>query len=138
MLIRTTKSTSIARTALKGLALLVLLSSGNACLVLPAAADTFKLGVQEAEAFKQAEIVSAPEPVISSELKEECLKTCCVARFAIEPTGKFKVNLIASSGSAEVDEITMSCLRGWKFKPAQRGSEPVASTRKIRVEFTVD
>ena len=104
----------------------------------PVQADTFKLGVQEAAAYKQAEIVSSPEPVISSELKEECLKTYCEARFSIDPKGKFAVNLVTSSGSTEVDDITVSCLRCWKFRPAMRGAEPVASTRKIRVEFVVE
>jgi TonB family protein len=101
-------------------------------------ADTFKLGTQEAETFKQAEILSSPEPVISSELKEECLKTFCVARFNIDAKGRITVQLITSSGSPEVDEITVSTLRGWKFRPALRGTEPVPSTRKIRVEFVVD
>jgi TonB family protein len=101
-------------------------------------AETFKLGTQEAETFKQAEVLSSPEPVISSELKEECLKTFCVARFNIDAKGKITVQLITSSGSPEVDEITVSTLRGWRFRPALRGTEPVPSTRKIRVEFVVD
>ena len=104
----------------------------------PVQADTFKLGVQEAAAYRQAEIISSPEPVISSELKEECLKTYCEARFSIDSKGKFAVNLVTSSGSTEVDDITVSCLRCWKFRPAMRGAEPVASTRKIRVEFVVE
>ena len=105
---------------------------------LPTVADTFKLGAQEAESFKQAEILSSPEPIISAELKEDCLKTFCVARFSIDPKGHIKVSLVTSSGSSEVDEITISCLRCWKFRPAMRGSEPVASTRKIKVEFVVE
>jgi TonB family protein len=101
-------------------------------------ADTFKLGVQEADTYKQAEILSAPEPVISAELKEECLKTLCVARFNISDKGRINVELITSSGSAEVDDITVSTLRCWRFKPALRGTEPVPSTREIRVEFIVE
>ncbi len=101
-------------------------------------ADTFRLGAQEAENFKQAEIVSSPEPVISAELKEECLKTFCVARFNIDTRGRITVQLVTSSGCPEVDEITVSALRGWKFRPALRGTEPVPSTRKVRVEFVVE
>ncbi len=101
-------------------------------------ADTFKLGAQEAETYKQAEILSAPEPVISSELKEECLNTFCVARFNIDVKGRISVNLVTSSGSPQVDEITISTLRGWRFRPAMRGAEPVPSTRKVRVEFVVE
>jgi TonB family protein len=101
-------------------------------------ADTFKLGTQEAETFKQAEVLAAPEPVISSELKEECLKAFCVARFNIDAKGRIIVQLVTSSGSPEVDEITVSTLRNWRFRPALRGTEPVPSTRKIRVEFVVE
>jgi TonB family protein len=127
MLNRTQKSNCLA-------AAFILISA----VVSPVQADTFKLGVQEAASYKQAEIVSSPEPIISAELKEECLKTYCEARFSIDPKGKFAVSLITSSGSAEVDDITVSCLRSWKFRPARRGAEPVASTRKIRVEFVVE
>jgi hypothetical protein len=101
-------------------------------------AETFKLGAQEAETFKQAEILSSPEPVISSELKEECMCKFCVARFKIDHRAKTVVELLTSSGCPEVDDITLSTLRSWKFRPAMRGSEPVPSTRKIRVEFVVE
>jgi len=101
-------------------------------------ADTFRLGVQEAEEFKQAEIVSAPEPVITPELKEECLNAFCVARFNIDVKGRIRVELVTSSGCPEVDDITISTLRGWRFRPALRGTEPVTSTRKVRVEFLVE
>ena len=114
-------------------ALIALSAGASAC-----SADTYKLGVQEAEKFQQAEIVSAPEPVISSELKEECLKTFCEARFNIDARGRITVQLVTSSGSPEVDDITVSTLRGWRFRPALRGAEPVASTRKVRVEFLVE
>lgn len=115
----------------------LLLSSGGAVSDV-ALADTFKLGVQEAEHFQPAEIVSAPEPVISPELKEECLNAFCVARFTIDVKGHIRVELVTSSGCPEVDDITISTLRGWKFRPALRGTEPVTSTRKVRVEFVVE
>jgi hypothetical protein len=115
----------------------LLLSAGSSCMHA-AFADTFKLGAQEAEHFQPAEIVSAPEPVISSELKEECLKTFCVARFTIDVKGHIRVELVTSSGCPEVDDITISTLRGWKFRPALRGTEPVTSTRRVRVEFVVE
>jgi len=116
-----------------GLALLL-------CLALAPGsyADTFRLGVQEAEQFQPAEILSAPEPVITPQLKEECLNAFCVARFTIDVKGHVRVELVTSSGSPEVDEITVSTLRGWRFRPALRGTEPVSSTRKVRVEFVVE
>ena len=101
-------------------------------------AETFKLGAQESESFKQAEIISSPEPVISAELKESCLNTFCVARFKIDSRGRISVNLVTSSGCPEVDDITINTLRSWKFRPALRGTEPVPSTRKIRVEFVIE
>jgi len=45
---------------------------------------------------------------------------------------------LTTSGSNQVDEITLDTLRHWKFKPATVDDQPVTSTRKIRVEFEVE
>ncbi len=103
-----------------------------------ALAETFKLGAQESESLEPAEPVFAPSPVITEEMLESGIKAFCVARFEISPLGKHVVHLVTSTGSAEVDELTLSTLRTWRFRPGKRGGQPAASVRKIKVEFEVD
>lgn len=106
--------------------------------VAPAYAETFHLGTQESEQLEAAEPVYTPRPTITEEMLEAGIKAFCVARFEIGANGKSKVHLVTSTGSAEVDELTLSTLRTWRFNPGKRGGIPVASVRKIKVEFEVD
>ncbi len=102
------------------------------------AGPSFSLGVQESSNWVQAEPIVCPKPEIPSELHEQCHKSCCIARFTILEDGKHKVKLLASSGVPEVDEIALSTLKRWKFKPATMNGKAVESSRKIRVEFEVE
>lgn len=102
------------------------------------AGPSFTLGVQESSSWVQAEPIVCPKPEIPPELHEQCHKSCCTARFTILEDGKHTVKLLASSGVAEVDEIALSTLKRWKFKPATMNGKAVESSRKIRVEFEVE
>ncbi|MDQ5934991.1 MAG: periplasmic protein TonB [Cyanobacteriota bacterium erpe_2018_sw_21hr_WHONDRS-SW48-000092_B_bin.40] len=104
----------------------------------PALADTFKLGTQESNHLIPAEPIDCPQPVITEEMLEQGIKTNCTAKFAIAPTGKSTVELLSSTGSSEVDELTLVTLRTWRFRPASLSGSPVASVRKIKVEFEVE
>jgi protein TonB len=84
-----------------------------------------------------AEAVYAPEPEISPELKEQCFKSCCIAKFLIKKDGTTSVHILSTSGSPDVDDIALKALRHWKFKPATVNGEPVESSRKIQVEFEI-
>jgi TonB family protein len=104
----------------------------------PASAKTFETGAEALTEFKPAEIVSNPHPHIPAHLHDECYNSCCLARFTIASDGKAKVRLLTSSGSDEIDDITLSTLRLWKFRPAMLDGKPVGSTRRLRVEFEIN
>ncbi|CAN5156769.1 hypothetical protein BH11CYA1_BH11CYA1_07490 [soil metagenome] len=107
-------------------------------LSLAASAETFKLGTQESNHLIPAEPFDCPQPAITEEMLEQGIKTNCTAKFAIAPSGKATVELLSSTGSSEVDELTLGTLRTWRFHPASLSGSPVASVRKIKVEFEVD
>lgn len=102
------------------------------------AGPMFKIGASDSSDYNEAQILSSPEPEIPSELHEQCFKSCCIARFLIKADGKSTVKLLSSSGSTDVDDIALSTLQRWRFKPAMLNGKPVESTRKIRVEFEVE
>lgn len=102
------------------------------------AGPVLKIGTEESSYYRDAEIVHAPKPEIPAELHEQCFKSCCLAKFTIKQNGASSVKLLSSTGSAEVDEIAISTLQRWKFKPATVNGKPVESARKIKVEFEVE
>ncbi|MBA4076349.1 MAG: hypothetical protein C0508_15000 [Cyanobacteria bacterium PR.023] len=132
------KLTHFAAAALAVLAANLLAIAPIGSLGTAAQADTFKLGTQESNHLIPAEPLDCPQPVITEEMLEQGIKTNCTAKFAIAPTGKSTVELISSTGSSEVDELTLGTLRTWRFRPASLSGSPVASVRKIKVEFEVE
>ncbi len=105
---------------------------------MPALSTTLSLGTEYSSSYKIAEPTYYPKPEISSELKEQCCKFCCTARFVVKADGKVSVKLLTSSGSPEVDDVALTTLCRWRFKPATLDGKPVDSTRKIRVEFEIE
>ena len=105
---------------------------------LMAQSTTLSIGAEYSSSYKIAEPVYSPEPEISPELHEQCFKSCCIAKFLVKATGKTSVELVTSSGCAEVDDMALVTLRRWKFKPATLDGQAVDSSRKIRVEFEVE
>jgi TonB family protein len=99
---------------------------------------TFSAGTASTATYLDAKPIVNPMPKIPAHLHEECFTSCCVARFKIDAKGVHQVKLITSSGNADIDEITLSTLRRWKFKPAMLDGKPVPTTRRLRVEFEVD
>ena len=115
------------------LATLSMLSAGSI-----ANAETLRIGTQQSATLVPAEAVRCPQPEITHEMLEQGIKANCLAKFAIEPSGKHTVELLSSTGSPEFDELTLDTLRGWQFRPAQLAGDPVYSVRKIKVEFEVE
>ena len=124
------------------LCLLALLSVAVAAPIVsisvPVVAKSFDIGAEELNEFKPAEIIANPQPVIPARLHDESFSASCLARFNISAQGKAKVCLLTSSGSDEIDEITLSTLRLWKFRPAMLDGKPVASSRRIKIEFEIN
>lgn len=116
----------------------VIVMSGIAGTPVGAQMKTFSAGTASTATYLDAKPIVNPMPKIPPHLHEECFKSCCVARFKIDAKGVHQVKLITSSGNAEIDEITLSTLRRWKFKPAMLDGKPVPTTRRVRVEFEVD
>ncbi len=107
-------------------------------LLAPAFATTLSVGTESSATFSPPKATFSPEPVIPEHLHEQCFKSCCIAKFLVQPNGSASVQLISTSGSDEVDEITLETLRRWKFKPATLDGSPVEGSKKVQVEFKVE
>ncbi|MBI2313532.1 MAG: energy transducer TonB [Betaproteobacteria bacterium] len=49
-----------------------------------------------------------------------------------------EVRLAKSSGFEALDEVALEAVRGWRFSPARRGGEPVASWIEVPVRFRLE
>ncbi len=47
-----------------------------------------------------------------------------------------RVVLLRSSGSGDLDRLAQEAVKGWKFRAATRGGQPVARTIQVPVNFT--
>jgi protein TonB len=57
----------------------------------------------------------------------------------IDPTGRVAdVRILESSGFSALDAAALQTLREWRFRPAQRGSLPVAGSITTAVHFRIE
>lgn len=111
-----------------------------AVVMLPAfaAPREFSIGTEHSSDFRPAEVLAAPHPEIPAEMHDQCFKSCCIARFIINPDGKTAVKLVSSTGNEDLDDLALKTLKQWKFRPATLNGAPVSSTRRVKIEFAVE
>jgi protein TonB len=86
----------------------------------------------------EAVAVSRPMPVyppLSRRLGEAGRVRLMVQVLADGRVGE--VSVVESSGYARLDEAAIEAIRRWRFTPATRGGEPVASWREQAVRFSL-
>jgi len=86
---------------------------------------------------REAVALTSPVPQIPDSLRSESLKTFIRARFDIAADGTAQVTLLTSSGSAELDQLTLQTLRQWRWKPALQNGVSVPSIERLRIEYEV-
>lgn len=86
---------------------------------------------------KDAEPMNQVEPQIPDSMKSQDLKAFVRVKVEISEDGTFEVILRTSSGKPEVDDLILSALKRWKWKPAVKDGEPVRSTKLFKFEIEV-
>ena len=101
-------------------------------------AKEYSIGIQQESKRIDAKVLDSPTPEIPSEMQDEAFKTAVTARFSIAADGKVAVALLSTSGNEDIDKIVLDTLKKWKFQPATVNDEPVASSRKLKIELEVE
>ncbi|HEX9998002.1 MAG TPA: TonB family protein [Abditibacterium sp.] len=81
--------------------------------------------------------VRTAQPSIPEELRGGQFRTSVRVRVEIGADGSSSPSLRGSSGSSEIDSRVLAALRRWKWKPALKDGEPVASSQNFRFDFEV-
>ena len=86
---------------------------------------------------KDAVATRTVKPDIPDELRDSNFKSSVRVRVDVAADGSSSPSIRAGSGNAQVDALALSALRKWRWKPALKNGEPVASTQYFRFEFEV-
>jgi protein TonB len=86
---------------------------------------------------KDAEPSNQVNPEIPDDLKSQQFKSFVRVAVDVAADGSYTVTLRTSSGNSEVDRRVLEALKRWKWKPALRNDEAVASVQRFKFEFEV-
>ncbi len=87
----------------------------------------------------QAGYLHTPLPPYPPSARRLAQEGVALARVYVGEDGRpVEVRLARSSGFAALDEAALGAVRGWRFFPARRGAEPVASWIEVPLRFRLD
>ncbi|HXP97306.1 MAG TPA: TonB family protein [Telmatospirillum sp.] len=85
-----------------------------------------------------ARAIVQPSPVIPPELRRHALALEAVVRFTIATDGNATADLEEATPDPQINRILLDTFRRWRFFPALREGEPIASTLVLRVPIRVE
>lgn len=80
----------------------------------------------------------SPQPVIPAYLRGQNLKMSVVIEFLITAEGGVTCRLLESSGSDDLDALSLETAEKWRFKPAAQDNVPIDSKTRLRILFEVN
>lgn len=86
---------------------------------------------------QDAEAVRTVEPEIPDDLKGGDFKSSVRVRVEVSTDGTPNPSLRSSSSNTDIDARVVAALRKWRWKPAVKDGEAVASTQYFRLDFEV-
>ena len=85
--------------------------------------------------MKHAVALKTPEPVYPRSASDNRLMGDTAVAMTVMTDGSVTNIRLIGSSTHSMDEATLKTLKGWKFKPAMCGSEPVVSDIEVVVSF---
>lgn len=84
-----------------------------------------------------ARAIYAPMPTIPDDLREDALNTVAVAAFKVAVDGSAQVTLVKPTPLPRLNYLLLSTLKEWRFFPAIKNGQPVASQFQLRIPITI-
>jgi protein TonB len=84
-----------------------------------------------------ARAIYAPMPKIPDDLREDPLTTVAIAAFKVDVDGSAQVTLVKPTSIPRLNYLLLSTLKQWRFFPAVKNGQPVASQFEIRIPITI-
>jgi protein TonB len=84
-----------------------------------------------------AQAIVKPMPRIPDDLREAALHVSALARFHVAADGSATVELARPTPNPRLNQLLLDALKQWKFFPAMRDGQPIASVQEITVHIDV-
>jgi protein TonB len=84
-----------------------------------------------------ARAIYAPMPKIPDDLREDALNTVAVAAFQVAADGSAQVTLARPTPIPRLNYFLLATLKQWRFFPAVKDGQPVASAFELRIPITI-
>ena len=85
--------------------------------------------------MKPAKPVRAPDPMYPKSARENKLTGDTTVAMTVQTDGSVSDIRLAGSAARSMADATLQTLKGWRFKPAMCGSEPVVSDIEVVISF---
>ena len=82
--------------------------------------------------------VKTPPPEYPSKLKQGGVSGVVALKVEIDETGAVTDCSVSKSSNPEFEQPAMNAVKNWKFKPAQKGGNPVKVRLLIPIQFRID
>lgn len=83
--------------------------------------------------------ISSPAPGYPPDALRNGESGTAVLRVHVGPDGvPYSIDLVQSSRSRALDRAAVDAVRRWRFRPAQRGGQPVAGVVQVPIDFRAD
>jgi len=84
-----------------------------------------------------ARSIVRPMPQIPDDLREAAFDSVALAQFHIAVDGQAKAELVKPTPNPRLNRMLLDSLKKWRFAPAVRDGQPVASTEEIVIRIVV-
>jgi len=85
--------------------------------------------------MKHAVPIKTPEPMYPESASQNKLMGDTAVAMTVLTDGSVTDIRLTGTATRSMDDATLQALKGWKFKPAMCGSEPVVSDLEVVVSF---
>jgi protein TonB len=82
--------------------------------------------------------VKTPDPAYPKSASQNRLMGDTTVAMTVLANGSVTDVRLVGSAARSMDDATLQTLKGWKFKPAMCGTEPVVSDIEVVVSFRLD
>jgi protein TonB len=82
--------------------------------------------------------VKTPPPEYPSKLKQGGVSGVVALKVEIDENGAVTACSVSKSSNPEFEQPAMDAVKNWKFKPAQKGGNPVKVRLLIPIQFRID
>jgi protein TonB len=81
--------------------------------------------------------LKTPPPRYPEQMRSDGISGLVTVKVSIDPSGNVAECTVSKSSRAEFEQAALSAIKTWKFRPASKDGQPVASQLIIPIKFSL-